>query len=200
MFAWSYQPESASHSTVFFSHNKSASAKINQLETIQRTGWINGVIKKKTYNKCGTIANCASAALRSCSWCRLQGIVAFAFAEKLAICELLSLPIRLMTLIKQNVFVQIGNFKFCPTWRTFKVHRCQKIRRSCVWTSWVWPLLPARSRLLATDLSLKWVWCGFELWRNRKEIVTRNDKPRGAQNGRGDCQLRTVFIRLLVVV
>jgi hypothetical protein len=31
---------SASHSTVFFSHNKSASAKTSQPETIQRTGWL----------------------------------------------------------------------------------------------------------------------------------------------------------------
>jgi hypothetical protein len=34
LFAGAYQPESSSHSAVFFSHNKSASAA----ETISRTG------------------------------------------------------------------------------------------------------------------------------------------------------------------
>jgi hypothetical protein len=38
LFAWSYQTESVSHSTMFFFYNKSASARISLVETIQRTG------------------------------------------------------------------------------------------------------------------------------------------------------------------
>jgi hypothetical protein len=38
LFAGAYQPESASHSAVFFSHNKSASASAAATETISRTG------------------------------------------------------------------------------------------------------------------------------------------------------------------
>jgi hypothetical protein len=37
LFAWSYQPEPVSHSAVFFSYSKSASARISQSETIQQT-------------------------------------------------------------------------------------------------------------------------------------------------------------------
>jgi hypothetical protein len=52
LFACAYQPLSASHSVMFFSHNKSASARISQPEIIQRTGWFNGGDSMMVWHSC----------------------------------------------------------------------------------------------------------------------------------------------------